>query len=286
MGRVEGKVALITGAGRGMGASHARVLAREGADVILIDAPPTISTIDYKTSTKADLDRTVSEVEQHDRRAIAVEGDVRSQADLDKAVQQGMSELGKIDFLVANAGIWGQLAPITEMSEEQWHDTVDINLTGEWRAIKAVAPHMIERQAGIDRADLVDQWPRGPGALGQLLIVQARSDRADAERRTRARPAQHSLQRDLPRFIDTSIHHWQAAYDLLAGHPGGTLEDRNNAARFYGILRGRGPLDPAHVSNSVVFLLSDDAGEITGHELPVDSGHMVLPHFNPAPVDL
>jgi NAD(P)-dependent dehydrogenase (short-subunit alcohol dehydrogenase family) len=146
MGRVEGKVALITGAGRGMGASHASVLAREGADVILIDSPSAVSTADYAMSTKEDPDPTVSEVEQYDRRAIAVEGYVRSQADLDSAVEQGISEFGKIDFWSPMPGCG--LAPITEMTEEQWQDTVDINLTGEWRAVKAVASHMIERGQG------------------------------------------------------------------------------------------------------------------------------------------
>jgi SDR family mycofactocin-dependent oxidoreductase len=268
-----------------MGASHARELAREGADVILIDAPPAVPTADYEMSTKADLERTVSEVEEHDRRAIAIEGDVRSQADLDKAVQQGISEFGKIDFLVANAGIWGQLAPITEMSDEQWQETVDINLTGEWRAIKAVAPHMIERQQGS--IVLISSIS---GLEGQALSANYSSAKHGVIGLMRSAALElgpHNIRCNAicPGFIDTPIHHWQAAYDLLAGHPGGTAEDRANAARFYGILRGRGPLDPAHVSNSVVFLLSDDAAEITGHELPVDSGHMVLPHFNPAPVD-
>lgn len=285
MGRVNGKVGLITGAARGLGAAHAEALAREGADVVLFDAPSAVSTTDYAMSTREDLDRSAAAVEQHDRRAIVVEGDVRSQSDLNGAVDRALSELGKVDFLVANAGIWGQLAPITEMTEEQWHETVDINLTGEWRAIKAVAPHMIDRQQGS--IVLISSIS---GLEGQALSANYSSAKHGVIGLMRSAALElgpHNIRCNAvcPGFIDTPIHHWQAAYDLLAGHPGGTREDRDNAARFYGILRARGPLSPAHVSNSVLFLLSDESSEITGHELPVDSGHMVLPHFNPAPVD-
>jgi SDR family mycofactocin-dependent oxidoreductase len=284
MGRIEGKVALVTGAGRGMGASHAEVLAREGADVILLDAPSSIPTAEYAMSTKADLERTVAAVEQHDRRAVAVEGDVRSQADLDKAVAQGISEFGKIDFLVANAGIWGTLAPITEMSEEAWQETVDINLTGVWHSVKAVAAHMIERREGA--IVLISSIS---GLEGQALSANYSSAKHGVIGLMRSAALElgpHNVRCNAicPGFINTPIHHWQAAYDLLAGHPGGTAEDREAAARFYGILAGRGPLDPSNVSNAVLFLLSDESSEITGLELPVDAGHMVLPHFNPAPV--
>lgn len=284
MGRVEGKVALITGAGRGQGAAHAELLAREGADVVLLDAPSAIPTAEYAMATKEDLDRTVAAVEQHDRRAIAVEGDVRSQADLDQAVARGISEFGKIDFLVANAGIWGQLAPITEMTEEAWQETVDINLTGVWHSVKAVASHMIERREGA--IVLISSIS---GLEGQALSANYSSAKHGViglMRSTALELGPHNIRCNAicPGFIDTPIHHWQGAYDLLAGHPGGTAQDRAEAARYYGILAGRGPLDPKHVSNAVLFLLSDESGEITGHELPVDSGHMVLPHFNPAPV--
>jgi SDR family mycofactocin-dependent oxidoreductase len=285
MGRVDGKVAFITGAGRGMGAAFAERLAREGADLILLDVPSSVPTADYAMSTKEDLARTVSAVEQHDRRVVAVEGDVRSQADLDRAVQRGISEFGKIDFLVANAGIWGQLAPITEMTDEQWQGTVDINLTGVWRTVKAVASHMIERQAGA--IVLISSIS---GLEGQALSANYSSAKHGVIGLMRSAALElgpHNVRCNAicPGFINTPIHHWQAAYDLLAGKPGGTAADREAAARFYGILKGRGPLDPSVVANAVLFLLSDESGEITGHELPVDSGHMVLPHFNPAPVD-
>jgi SDR family mycofactocin-dependent oxidoreductase len=285
MGRVDGKVALITGAARGMGASHAKVLAREGADVVLLDAPANVTTTDYALSTKEDLDRTAAAVEEHDRRAIVVEGDVRAQADLDGAVERALSEFGRLDYLVANAGIWGQLAPITEMTDDQWQETVDINLTGEWRAIKAVAPHMIERQQGA--IVCIASISALEGQPNSANYSSAKHGVIGLMRSAALELGPHNIRCNAicPGFIDTPIHHWQAAYDMMAGHPGGTAQDRQNAARYYGILRGRGPLDPAHVSNAVLFLLSDEAAEITGISVPVDSGHTVLPPFNPAPVD-
>jgi SDR family mycofactocin-dependent oxidoreductase len=285
MGRVEGKVALITGAGRGMGAAHAEKLASEGADVVLLDAPRAIPTAEYAMSAKGDLDRTVAAVERHGRGAIAIEGDVRSQADLYRAAELGIGEFGKIDFLVANAGIWGTLAPIKDMSEEAWQETIDINLTGVWRSVKAVAGHMIERGEGS--IVLISSISGLEGQAMSANYASAKHGVIGLMRSTALELGPHNVRCNAicPGFIDTPIHHWQAAYDLLAGKPGGTAADRDAAARFYGILKGRGPLDPSHVSNTVLFLCSDDSAEITGWEIPVDSGHMVLPHFNPAPVD-
>jgi SDR family mycofactocin-dependent oxidoreductase len=283
MGRVEGKVALITGAARGQGASHAMVLAREGADVILLDVPRKIATVPYDVATKEDLDRTVAAIEDMDRRVIAVEGDVRSQADLDGAVARGIDEFGKVDFLVANAAIWS-LAPLWEMTEEVFQESVDINLTGVWRSMKAVVPHMIENGGGsiVLISSVV-------GLEGQQLSANYTSAKHGVIglMRTAAQelgPHNIRVNAICPGFIDTKMHQWQGAYDLLAGKPGGGPEDRIAAARTYGLLKGRSVLDPVHVSNAVLWLLSDDAMQVTGLPLPVDAGHMVCPHYNPAPV--
>ena len=285
MARMTGKVVLITGAGRGMGAAHAVALAEEGADLVLLDGPGPVGTVEYPLSTSEDLDRVVTAVEGAGGRAIAVPGDVRSLADQQAAVAAGIERFGRIDCLVANAGIWGQLAPIADMSEEAWQETIDINITGVWKSVKAVAAHMTER---------------GEGAIVLISSISGLEGQALSANYSSAKHAIIGLMRSAaqelgphnvrvnaicPGFIDTPIHHWQAAYDLLAGHEGGTLEDRNNAARYYGILKGRGPLDPRRVSDSVLFLASDMSSEITGLAIPVDAGHMVTPHFNPSPVD-
>ena len=144
---LDGKVALITGGSRGQGRAHAVTCAREGADVIIVDIADQMGTVPYKMATQADLDETVAQVEAYDRRALAVKADVRSQPQLDEAVTRGIAEFGKIDILIANAGIWTQ-APFWELTEDQWDEMIGVNLTGVWKSAKAVAPHMIERQSG------------------------------------------------------------------------------------------------------------------------------------------
>src|ERR1700754_5131193 len=128
MGLVDGKVALVTGAGRGQGRSHAVRLAKEGADIIAVDVcANTVETIPYSLSTEDDLDATVKEIEAADRRAVKVVADVRSLSQMQAAVEAGLAELGKIDIVCANAGI-GSWAVAWEMTEQQWHEMIDINL--------------------------------------------------------------------------------------------------------------------------------------------------------------
>ena len=145
-GRLEGRVAFITGAARGQGRAHAIALAREGADVVCLDVPDDLETLPYAPGTAEDLEQTVAAVEALDRRAIAVQGDVRRQEDLDAAVERTVSDLGRLDVVVANAGIWA-LTPAWEITEQQWAEMIDVVLSGPWRTVKAAAPHLLAREA-------------------------------------------------------------------------------------------------------------------------------------------
>src|SRR5690606_19374936 len=143
-GRVEGKVAFITGAARGQGRSHAVRLAEEGADIIAIDVCGPISThTDIPAATPDDLAQTVDLVKGIGRRVVAAEVDVRDYAAVKAAVDSGVEQLGRLDIVVANAGIGNGGQTLDHTSEEDWNDMIDVNLSGVWKSVKAAVPHLI-----------------------------------------------------------------------------------------------------------------------------------------------
>jgi NAD(P)-dependent dehydrogenase (short-subunit alcohol dehydrogenase family) len=129
MGRVEGKVAFITGGARGQGRAHAVRLAEEGADIIVVDLCGQVDSVSYPMSTEADLAETVRLVEGLDRRIVAQQADVRDLSQLEAAVKAGLDEFGQIDIAIANAGILSS-APAWELGVDAWQKMIDINLTG------------------------------------------------------------------------------------------------------------------------------------------------------------
>lgn len=147
MGTLDGKVAFITGAARGQGRNHAVALAGEGADIIATDIATQVETVSYPTSTADDLAETVRQVEAQGRRILASQVDVRDLAALTKAADDGAAELGRIDIVLANAGI-STMAPTLEMDEQMWDTMIDINLTGVWKTIRAAAPHIVSGGRG------------------------------------------------------------------------------------------------------------------------------------------
>ena len=145
---LDGRVAFITGAARGQGRAHAIRLANDGADIIAIDiCRPVSDTITYPLATSEELAETVRDVEATGRKVLAREVDIRDLAALQKVVADGIEQFGRLDIIVANAGVlsWGRMH---EMSEEQWDTVIDINLNGTWRTIRAAVPAMIEAGNG------------------------------------------------------------------------------------------------------------------------------------------
>lgn len=147
MGRMDGKVAFITGAGRGQGRSHAVRLAEEGADIVAIDACAQIATVAYPMATAEDLAETAALIQGLGRGVVAVQADVRDLAQVRAAVDEGVARFGHIDVVCANAGItiYGQAATL---DEQIWRDTIDVNLTGVWHTVRATIPGMIEHGRG------------------------------------------------------------------------------------------------------------------------------------------
>jgi SDR family mycofactocin-dependent oxidoreductase len=278
-----GQVAFVTGAARGQGRSHALALAEAGADIIAVDACHDVATAPYALATQAELEATVKEIESLDRRVVPVVCDVRDSAGLDEAVALGVAELGRIDILVANAGIWA-LGRLWEITESQWQEMLDINLTGAWRSVKAVVPTMIEQKRGaIVLTSSVNGFEAGGG---MTHYVAAKHGVLGLMRNAAIELGPYNIRCNAicPGIVDTKMNDWPGAYDMMAGHPGGTPQDRRQNAYGWSALAGRGLLSPSSMSRSVVFLASDDARDITGVALPVEGGHSVLPGSNPNPV--
>jgi len=281
MGKLDGKVAIITGAARGQGRSHALTLAREGAEIVAVDIAHDMKTLQYSLGTPEELRETVAGVEALDRRALGIEADVRSQEAMDDVVERAIAEFGKVDILVANHGVWG-LTPFWEITDDHWNEMIDTNLGGAWRITKAVTPHMIERQQG---------------SIVMIGSVNALEPATDYAHYCAAKAGVEMLARNValelgrfgvrcncvcPSATDTPIIKWQGALDRFVSE-GASVEDLNDAMRYFTGLKGRRLLNPQSMSNAVLFLVSDDAADITGVTLPVDGGHMVLTGHNHNP---
>jgi SDR family mycofactocin-dependent oxidoreductase len=283
MGLLEGKVAFITGGAQGMGRAHALASAREGADVVLFDVAAQLPGVEHPMSNPEILAATAKEVETLDRRVLTFHGDVRSQSALDAAVEQAVVELGKVDILIANAGIWTK-APFWQMSEEQWTQTIDVNLNGVWRSAKAVAPHMIARGEGsIVMVSSVNGLEAG---MDYANYVAAKHGVVGLMRNVALELAPHGVRCNSihPAAVNTPMANYQAAWDILAGHEGGTEEEMLFGAYHFHALKGATLLPSDDIADAAVFLNSHLARSITGVTLPVDAGHMILPGFNHAPV--
>jgi SDR family mycofactocin-dependent oxidoreductase len=277
MGLVDGKVALVTGAGRGQGRSHALRLASEGADVIAVDiGGGRVETISYELASEADLDSTVKEIEAMGRRAVKAVADVRSLSDLQGAVDAGLSELGRIDIVCANAGI-GSWGVAWEMTEQQWKDMIDINLTGVFNATRAALPSMVERgeggsvvltssTAGLRAyANTAHYTAAKHGVIGLMKVLAQE-----------AGPHRIRVNAVCPTTVRTPLVINDSTFELFAPHlKSPTEDDVREPFESLNILPGVAWIEPEDVSDAVLFLCSDAAKFITGVALPIDAGNIV-----------
>lgn len=284
MGTLDGKVVLVTGAGRGQGRSHALTAAREGADVVLLDVCGPIDSINYELATKADLETTAERVRALGRAAVTAVADIRDQAAIDAAVRAGLDEFGRIDCAIANAGLWDLGPTVWETTEESWRTVVDVVLSGTWRTIKAVAPHLVERRAGsIVLIASVGGLETGPGYTS---YIAAKHGVLGLMKNAALELAPHNVRVNAvcPGAVDAKIWDNPMGHALFA--PPGTPGDRavaTEGAYGYAPLAGRSWLPPQATSNAAVWLLSDLAEHVTGVALPVDAGHLIQVGYNMAP---
>ncbi len=275
-GRVEGKVAFITGAGRGQGRSHAVKLAAEGADIIAIDICHDVEGA-LPMATPDDLTETVKLVEARDRRIIATQADVRDLDGLTAAVDAGVEELGRLDIVVANAGIASLGGPVQEMSQDNWKHTIDINLTGLWNTARAAIPHLIA--GGRGGAIVLTSSVGGMHAMPNMShYISAKHGVIGLMRSLAVELGQHHIRVNsvLPTNVNTPMFMNEGTFKMfrpdLENPAAADVEPV--AAQFMHVLP-HGWIEPEDVSNAILFLASDESRYITGVPLPVDLGALL-----------
>jgi len=286
MGRVEGKVAFITGAARGQGRSHAIRLAEEGADIIAVDLCHDIASIGYPLASSDDLKETARLVEQLDRRVVTVEADVRDRSQLTSALERGIADLGRVDIVVAQAGI---AAMKGDPPLQAWTDVIDTNLLGVINALQAALPHLAAgasvmatgSTAAFMNALPLSETGRDPGGMGYMVAKRMLSNYV------------HELARVLaPRMIRANvIHPTNVDTDMLQNEvmyrsfrPDLEHPTRQDAEQSFGVQQAM-PIpfvEPRDISNAVLFLASDESRYITGMQLRVDAGgYLKLYDYHP-----
>lgn len=266
-GRVEGKVAFVTGAARGQGRSHALRLAEEGADIIAVDLCAPVDGIDqYPPATPADLEETVRQVEALDRRIVSSVADIRDRGALGTFVDGAVAELGGLDIVVANAGVC-QIQSWDQWSDEQFDSIVGTNLKGTWNTVRVAIPHLIERGGG---SMILTSSEAGLKGLPFLLPYVASKHAVTGMAKALGQElAMHKIRVNSlhPGGVDTAMgdpNATAAFSELIAANPtvGGML-----------MTAWVDPLtQPRDQSNAVLFLASDESRFITAAALPVDAG--------------
>lgn len=270
MGRLDGKVALITGAARGQGRSHAVTFASEGADIIGVDICRQLETVPYAMSTSADLAETVRLVEEHDRRALAIEADARSESEMADAVKTGLAEFGHIDILAINHGI-AAFGPSWELTEAQWDEMLDTNLKGVWVSAKAVIPHMIERGGGSIIITSSTAGLKGMANIGHYAA--AKHGVVGLARTLAIELAPHMIRVNTihPTMVNTPMVMNESTMRLFGGGQDISQEQFAQVGQALNLL----PIpwvEASDISAAYLFLASDESRYITGVQLPVDAG--------------
>ena len=265
-GALTGKVAFITGAARGQGRAHAVKLAAEGADIIAVDLCDQIASVPYPMATPDDLAATVKLVEDTGARIVATQADVRDRAALKSALAQGISELGRLDIVIANAGI----APM--MGEDAWQDVLDVNLTGVYHTVDVAMRPLIKQGDGgsvVLTSSVVGLVGVGAPIAGSLGYTVAKHGVV-------------GLMRAYANFL--------AAWNIRVNsvHPAGVntpmIDNEFTRSWLDGMAQSEhgGPdmsnalpvqtLEADDIANAVLWLVSDAARYVTGVALPVDAG--------------
>jgi SDR family mycofactocin-dependent oxidoreductase len=272
MGQLDGKVAFVTGAARGQGRSHAVALAEQGADIVGLDICEQIATVAYPMATQEDLDETVNLVEKTGRRMVGVKGDVRSRPDIQRALDLALAEFGRLDIVLANAGILAFGLRPFDQSEQAFKDSLDVMLTGTWNTLQLVAPVLVDQGEGgaivitsssVTRQSITTNFDGGFDGYHAAKYAQVGMMTGYA-----GKLAEHNIRVN-------SFHPSGVATPMIMNDVFPRWVEENPD---YGVANAL-PVDwmqPAEASEVIVFLVTETGRYVTGQEVFVDAGQTLL----------
>ena len=268
-GRVQGKVAFITGAARGQGRAHAVRLAEEGADIIAIDVDSQVEEVQYPTATADDMQETVRQVEALDRRISAETCDVRDLEKIQSILSKGVAEFGRLDIVVANAGI-DIVGPWHEMTPEIVRTTIDVNLIGVWNTVMAALPHMIDAGNGgsVILTSSANGLKAGPFNMAYNMSKWGVTGMAKSFAMELAKD-NIRVNSVHPGGVDTPM-----VDGLMGSEDNGFTRGFAENPNLQGMMSQWRPgmSEPREISHAVLFLASDESTWVTGESLAVDGG--------------
>jgi SDR family mycofactocin-dependent oxidoreductase len=272
MGRLDGKVAFITGAARGQGRNHAIRFAEEGADIIAVDVCKTVETVPYEGPTPGDLQDLISQVQARGRRVVAREADVRDLSALQAAVTDGVAELGRLDIILANAGIvsYGELI---ELDEQTFQTMIDVNLTGVWKTVRAGAPEIIK--GGNGGAIVLTSSTAGLKPLHTLgHYVASKHGVIGLARNLANELAPHKIRVNAiaPTNVDTVMLKNPGVYKMFRPDLDNPTADDAYPGFVEHHLLKEPWIDPDDVTEAILWLVSDTGRYVTGTTLSIDLG--------------
>jgi (+)-trans-carveol dehydrogenase len=271
-GRMQDKVVFITGVARGMGRNHALRLAEQGADIIGVDLCADVQSMPYPLATEADLALTRKLVQERGRRCIVGRADVRDVAQLRAVLDPAVAELGRLDAVIANAGIFAATSTLG-MPESTWQETLDVNLTGTWNTCRAAVPHVLASGRGgsiilvssmaalTGNANTANYTASKHGVVGLMRVLAAELG-----------PHRVRVNTVNPTGVATPMVLNEANYRLFRPDLEAPTEADLRAVSGQLNKLPVGLIEPDDVSHAVIYLLSDEARYVTGVAFPIDAG--------------
>lgn len=277
MGSLDGQVALITGAARGQGRSHALTLAGLGADVIGLDICKDIPTMDYPNASEADLDETRRLVEETGRRLLAIVADVRDPVAVKKAVDDGVDEFGRLDIVLANAGIHRyEPEPDLEAGFEIWSDIIGTNLTGVYNTVKVSIPHLIAGGRGgsiVITGSVGGLRPSKSIGSSQLAYQASKGALQIMTKQLAAALAPHMIRVNI--VNPTGVISGMTQNDALRKLHGEAEQGVGNVVSSMVNAMPVSMLEPRDVSRAIEYLVTDAGRYVTGVPITIDAGFCV-----------